>query len=140
MIIIDTNVVSEVMRPAPNEWVGAWLREQPAEKLHVTAITSAELLYGLALMPDGRRKHALAHAIQTFFEDWIHNPILPFQDDDAVHYARLSASRRKLGRPVRELDGQIAAIATSYGFAVATRNVHDFEGCGIRVINPWEAA
>ncbi|MCG7504834.1 type II toxin-antitoxin system VapC family toxin [Mesorhizobium retamae] len=140
MIVIDTNVVSEAMKPVVDTQVAAWLRSQPIDGIYITAITQAELLYGLALMPDGQRKEVLARAIQIFLAERLRNPILPFADQDALPYAKISARRRKLGRPVKELDGQIAAIAVSHGFAVATRNVADFEHCGIAVINPWEAA
>jgi predicted nucleic acid-binding protein len=132
--------VSEVMKPAADIRVASWLRRQPVDTIYISAITKAELLYGLALMPDGKRKEALAQTMQIFFADRVTNPILAFTDQDALPYARLSARRRKMGRPVKELDGQIAAIALSYGFAVATRNVADFEHCGIDVINPWEPA
>lgn len=138
MIIVDTNVVSEVMKPLVDARVAAWLRRQPIENIYITSITKAELFYGLALLPDGSRKQALADAIQLFFAERVKTPILAFGDQDALPYARISAQRRKAGRPVKELDGQIAAIAASLNFAVVTRNVRDFEGCGIEVINPWE--
>jgi predicted nucleic acid-binding protein len=137
MIVVDTNVVSEVMKPAPDRQVAGWLRQQPVDRIYITAITKAELLYGLALMPDGKRKEALAQTIQIFFAERVTNPILGFTDRDALPYAKISARRRKLGRPVKELDGQIAAIASSHGFAVATRNIRDFDDCGLKVINPW---
>ena len=137
MIVVDTNVLSEVMKPVADRQVAVWLRRQPVDRIHITAITKAELLYGLALMPDGKRKEALAQTIQIFFAERVTNPILGFTDRDALPYAKISARRRKLGRPVKELDGQIAAIALSHGFAVATRNVRDFEHCGVEVINPW---
>jgi predicted nucleic acid-binding protein len=137
MIVVDTNVVSEVMKPAPDRQVAVWLRQQPVDRIYITAITKAELLYGLALMPDGKRKEALAQTIQIFFAERVTNPILGFTDRDALPYAKISARRRKLGRPVKELDGQIAAIASFHGFAVATRNVRDFDDCGVTVINPW---
>jgi predicted nucleic acid-binding protein len=137
MIVVDTNVVSEVMKPVADRQVATWLQRQPVDRIHITAITKAELLYGLALMPDGKRKKALAQTIQIFFAERVTNPILGFTDRDALPYAKISARRRKLGRPVKELDGQIAAIALSHGFAVATRNIRDFEHCGVEVINPW---
>lgn len=139
MIVIDTNVVSEVMKPLADLRVSIWLRQQPIDRVYITAITKAELLYGLALMADGKRKQALAGAIQIFLGERLRTPVLAFEGQDALAYARISARRRKSGRPVRELDGQIAAIAASRGFAVATRNIRDFEGCGIETINPWEA-
>lgn len=137
MIIADTNVVSEVMKAVADMQVAVWLRRQAIDTIYVTAITKAELLYGLALMPDGRRKQSLAQAMQAFFAERVATPILGFTDEDALFYAKISARRRKAGRPIRELDGQIAAVAASHGFAVATRNVGDFEHCGIEIINPW---
>ncbi len=137
MIVIDTNVVSEAMKPSVDAKVAAWLRRQPIENIYITSITKAELLYGLALLPDGRRKEALAEALHIFLMERMKTPILAFGDQDTLPYARLSARRRKAGKPVKELDGQMAAIAASHNFAVATRNVVDFEGCGIHVINPW---
>lgn len=137
MIIADTNVVSEVIKAVADMQVAAWLRRQAIDTIYVTAITKAELFYGLALMPDGRRKQSLAQAMQTFFAERVVTPILGFTDEDALFYAKISARRRKAGRPVKELDGQIAAIAASHGLAVATRNVRDFEHCGIEIINPW---
>lgn len=138
MIVVDTNVISEVLKPQPDELVQRWLQREPIDNVYVTSITKAELLYGLALLPSGRRKEALASTIQTFFFERITTPVLAFSDEDALHYATISAYRRLMGRPIRELDGQIAAITKSRGFAVATRNVRDFEHCGIEVINPWE--
>lgn len=137
MIVVDTNVISEAMKPVSDEGVARWLRRQPLDTLYVTAITKAELLYGLALMPDGKRKRHLAETIQLVLGRYVVNPILAFTDDAALPYARLSARRRLLGRPIREMDGQIAAIASLHGFAVATRNTGDFEDCGIRLVNPW---
>lgn len=139
MIIVDTNVVSEAMKPVADMQVAAWLRGQPIDRLHITAITKAELLYGLALMADGERKKSLAQTIQVFLAERIVNPVLGFTEGDALSYARISAHRRRIGRPIKELDGQIAAIALSQGFAVATRNVRDFESCGVEIINPWDA-
>ena len=140
MIIADTDVVSEAMKPFVDMQVAAWLRKQAINTIYVTAITKAELFYGLALLPDGKRKQALAGTMQTFFAERIVTPILGFMDEDALFYGRISARRRKAGRPLKELDGQIAAIAASHGFAVATRNVADFEHCGIEIFNPWEIA
>lgn len=140
MIVIDTNVVSEVLKPLADQRVAAWLRRQPINRVYITAITKAELLYGLALMADGKRKEALAGAIQIFLGERLKTPVLAFEGQDALPYARISARRRRSGRPVKELDGQIAAIAASRGFAVATRNVRDFEDCGIEIVNPWAEA
>jgi predicted nucleic acid-binding protein len=139
MIVLDTNVISEAFRPAPNTEVGEWLRRQPKDRLFVTSVNRAELLTGLALMPDGKRKQSLAEAISAFFDHRLLTPVLAFDDEAAFQYARIFSQRRKSGRPIAELDCQIAAIALVHGHAVATRNIWDFENCGIAVINPWAA-
>jgi toxin FitB len=138
MIVLDTNVISETFKPWPDKRVGEWLVTVPAEQLFVTSVTKAELLYGLALMPDGNRKRTLASVIGAFFGLTVLNPVAGFGEQEALSYAQISAHRRRLGRPIREFDAQIAAIARTRGFAVATRNVHDFENCGIEIINPWK--
>ena len=137
MIVLDTNVISETFKPSPDKRVGEWLASMPADLFFVTSVTKAELLYGLALMPDGNRKRGLASVIAAFFDQKILNPVAGFGDEEALSYAQISAHRRRLGRPIRELDAQIAAIARTRGFAVATRNTRDFENCGIEIINPW---
>ena len=139
-ILLDTNVISETFKPQPEVKVASWLASIPIDQLFVSSITKAELLYGLALLPDGKRKEALATVIEEFLERWVANPIESFDERDAVAYARISAHRRKIGHKIRELDAQIASIAMTRGFAVATRNVWDFEDCGLTVINPWDAA
>jgi len=139
MIILDTNVISETFRPAPHEGVGSWLRKQDRSALFTTAVNKAELLAGLALMGDGKRKQALANVIATFFGDCLTTTVLGFDEPASLQYARIFAQRRKSGRPISEMDCQIAAIALTGGLAIATRNVDDFANCGIDVINPWEA-
>lgn len=138
MIILDTNVVSEVFRPMPEASVGRWLASHPQERYFLSSISKAELLFGLACMPVGQRKRDLAEVMQRFFQEKVPNPILAFDGDDAEHYADLSAGRKRLGRPIGELDAQIAAIARCRGYLIATRNTRDFEDCGIELINPWE--
>ena len=138
MILLDTNVISETFKPSPEPLVARWLAAAPIEDLYVSSITAAELLYGLAILSNGRRKRDLAGAIQGFLAERIANPIQSFDDRDASAYARISAHRQQIGRRIRELDAQIAAIAYSRGLAIATRNVRDFEECGVDIINPWE--
>jgi predicted nucleic acid-binding protein len=138
MVILDTNVISEIFRPAPDEGVGGWLREQPPDQVFVTSVNKAELLTGLALMQDGKRKRALADSIELFFEERLTTPVLGFEEAVAVQYARIFSQRRQAGRPISEMDCEIAAIALTHGYALATRNVLDFENCGIALINPWE--
>ena len=138
MIILDTNVISETFRPEPDPGVGNWLQRQPTSQLFVTAVNKAELLSGLAIMSDGKRKQTLAEIIAIFFGERLETPVLAFDEPAALQYARIFSQRRKSGRPISELDCQIAAIALTRGHAVATRNVYDFENCGIEVINPWD--
>lgn len=111
-----------------------------AIRSHITAMTKAELLLGLAYMPDGKRKAALGSVIGAFFTTWLKTPVLAFGDREAEAYAEIVSRRRFLGRPIREFDAQIASVARSRGFAVVTRNVADFADCGVKIVNPWEAA
>ncbi len=137
MIILDTNVVSEMMRPKPEATVLKWLAIQPAEDTHMTAITMAEILFGIELLPSGKRREALrTGAGRTFAVFTSH--ILPFDERAAHAFSLISSSRRRLGRPISEFDAQIAAIALANDATLATRNVEDFEGCGVKLVNPWE--
>lgn len=137
MIILDTNVVSEPTRPAPSLVVSRWLARQDRDDLHTTAITEAEILLGLQLMPRGRRSEDLENATRRMFQFILSGRVLPFDRAAAHAYALIFAERQKLGRPIKQPDAQIAAIARSRGAAIATRNVADFEHCGVKVINPW---
>lgn len=138
MIILDTNVLSELMKPRPAVPVLAWIAEQPAAGLYTTAITQAEILHGLMLLPPGRRRRALEAAVASMFADDFEGRILGFGPDAAPLYARIASDRRRAGRPISHFDAQIAAIARATGATVATRNVDDFEGCGVRIVNPWQ--
>jgi predicted nucleic acid-binding protein len=137
MIIVDTNVISEVIKPDPSVEVTGWLARERPSNIFTTAIAQAELLYGIELMPRGRRKSALEAAITRILRELLVDRILPFDSDAAIIYSRIAASRRAMGRPISEPDAQIAAIAHSRGAALATRNASDFEHCGIKVLNPW---
>ena len=139
MIILDTNVLSELMRAEPNAQVTDWVAGHPASSMFSTFITEAEIRYGVALLPDGGRKDVLERAISGMFEEDLAGQILPFDGTAARAYAEIVVGRRKLGRPISQFDALIAAIARSRGAAVATRNNKDFEACGIDVINPWDA-
>ena len=140
MILLDTNILSELMRPAPEAAVEQWLADQPAASVFISAITEAELRYGLALMPVGRRRSTIAAEIEGMLGEDFRGRILPFDSPAAVAFAEIAADRRQAGRPISQADAQIAAIARSRGAALATRNVADFEGCGIEVVNPWKDA
>jgi toxin FitB len=137
MIILDTNVLSESLRPEPADSVKRWLRSQSATNLFTTTICEAELLYGLALLPQGRRRTALAQAIDTILKDDFSGRILPFDSAAARTFAEIRAHRRRSGRPIGEIDAQVAAIARSHGAAVATRDVNDFADCGVKIVSPW---
>jgi len=139
VIILDTNILSELMRPAPEPTVEGWLSDQPADDVFITAITEAELRYGVALLPRGRRQRALAEAVEATLVHDYREQILPFDSLAAVAFAEMMTSRRRIGRPMLWADGQIAAIARSRTARLATRNVADFAECGIEVINPWDA-
>jgi len=138
MIVLDTNVLSEVWRPAPSSKVMAWMRSQPISALFTTTITEAELFYGIALLADGKRRRALESVVSSIFTEDLAGRVLPFDSAAAREYAVIAAARRRAGRPIAEADAQIAAIARSRGATVATRNVEDFTGCGISLVSPWE--
>jgi predicted nucleic acid-binding protein len=137
MIIIDTNVLSELLRPTPAAHVESWLSAQDGGMIYFTSVGEAELRYGLAILRTGKRKSTLARLIEEIFEEDFRDRILTFNRAAAHAYAAIAAERRAAGRPISQFDCQIAAIARANQFAVATRNVRDFEGCGISVIDPW---
>ena len=138
MIILDTNVVSELLRPAPAVQVETWLAAQDGAMVFFTSVGEAEIRYGLAIMPVGRRQAALSKAIEAILEEDFRDRILNFDRAAALAYAAIAAERRAVGRPISQFDCQIAAIARASLAAVATRNTDDFEGCGITVIDPWQ--
>ena len=138
MIILDTNVLSELMRQTPDESVVLWMDTQPNASLFTTTITQAEILHGVAHLPAGKRKQALAAAVHGMFEHDFGGRILPFDGPAAVAFGVICADRARLGRPINQFDAQIAAIARSRGSSLGARDVQDFDECGIRVIDPWQ--
>jgi predicted nucleic acid-binding protein len=140
MIVLDTNVISELMRPEPHPAVFAWVAAQPRASLYTTSINRAEVLYGIAALPDGRKRDALAVVAKAIFNEDLAGRVLPFEGGTAVYYAELVAARRAAGNPIEGFDGLIAATALAAGADIATRDVGGFAGCGLKVINPWEAA
>ena len=137
--ILDTNVVSEPMLASPSAVVQIWWSQQQPGALFITAVTAAEILYGIELLPQGKRRVALLAGVELMFGKVLAGRILPFDEDAARAFAVIAASRRARGRPITDLDAQIAAIARSRGAILATRNTADFEDCGIRLVNPWSA-
>ena len=137
MILLDTNILSELMRPAPEQGVEQWLADQPDASVFISAITEAELRYGVAFLPSGKRRSALAAVIDGMLSEDFAGRILPFDSAAAVAFADIAAERRSAGRPISNADAQIASIAKSRGAALATRNLPDFDGCGIAIVNPW---
>jgi predicted nucleic acid-binding protein len=140
MIIIDTNVISELLRQTPEPAVEAWLGEQDGLSIYLTAISEAELRYGVAIMTNGKRRDGLGTAIDRILRDDMAGRILPFDSAAARAFADIAATRRSAGRPISQADCQIAAIARAHNAPVATRNTPDFESCGIDLINPWADA
>ena len=138
MIILDTNVVSEPMKPDGDRGVQAWLDEQIAETLYITAISISELLLGVELLPDGKRKEGLAAALSDLLETLFGDRVLPFDLQPATMYAARISKARAAGRAISMADGQIAAISAVHGFTVATRDTAPFVAAGVPVVNPWE--
>lgn len=140
MVVIDTNIVSELMSAEPSVEVLAWVDDRPRRELFVTVVTESEVRTGIALLPEGRRRRGLAEACERAFGSLFAGRVLPFDSDAARAYADIAAARRGIGRPIGQADGQIAAIARARGMAVATRNVRDFAEMGIDIFNPWDGA
>jgi predicted nucleic acid-binding protein len=139
MIVVDTNVLSEVMKPAHirSSHVLAWFNKHPVEALYTTTITLGEILAGIAILPDGKRKAQKQGAAELIFATVFSQRILPFDSAAARVYAEIITAQRKKGRTADSFDVLIAAIAKVQGMAVATRNVPDFEICGVEIVNPW---
>lgn len=139
MIVLDTNVLSEVLRPAPEPSVMEWLENQPRASLFTTTITRGEILYGIRLLSDGKRRRGLWDAAKKIFDEDFANQVLKFDSDAADLYAEIAASRRVAGKPISQFDAMIVSLARLRGAILATRNEKDFENCGVEVVNPWKA-
>ncbi|HEX5452296.1 MAG TPA: type II toxin-antitoxin system VapC family toxin [Stellaceae bacterium] len=137
MIVLDTNVISELMKANPNPALFAWVAARPPEELFTTSLNKAEILYGIAALPEGRRRAALAAAAEAVFTEDLAGRVLPFDATAAERYAEIVVARRQSGRPIEGFDAQIAAIAFALGADVATRDIRDFAGCGLNLIDPW---
>jgi len=137
MILLDTNIISELMRPKPNVAVIEWLDEQFSDKLFLSAIVKAEIEMGIAILDNGKRKQALLQAAELIFTSFT-NRCLPFDGETATHYAKIIAFTKKQGRPMSVEDAQIAAIAVQNSALLATRNTSDFDFLeNLNLVNPW---
>ena len=140
MIVLDTNVLSELMRAAPSPRVLTWVNARPAAQLYTTSVTEAEIRLGIATLSAGKRRAALAAAADAMFESELAGRVLPFGREASHVHAEIVASRRRAGRPISSFDAQIAAIARAADAQLATRNVTDFDGCALVVVDPWSPA
>lgn len=140
MIVLDTNVLSELMRPQPNPTVVAWVAAQPRATLYTTVLNQAEILYGIAIQADGKRRAGLAAAADAIFIEEFAGRVLSFTPAAAVRYAEIVATRRQAGKPIDAFDALIAATALAAGAGIATRDVRGFEGCDLpTLVNPFGA-
>jgi predicted nucleic acid-binding protein len=139
VIVLDTNVLSEALRPTPDPRVVDWMGRQAPASLFITTITQAEILYGISILDSGRRRDDLHAAAMAMFAEDFAGRIIGFDVEAPSIYAAIAAERRRLGRPISQFDAQIAAIARSRGAALATRNVRDFDACDLALIDPWNA-
>jgi toxin FitB len=139
MIVLDTNVVSELMRPTPSPAVLKWARSYPKAELFTTAITEAEIFLGIELLSAGKRRAGLQEFAETIFGHDFDGRVIAFDSSAARTFARIAARRRALGKPISQADAQIAAVTLVFGATLATRDIADFENCDIKLINPWAA-
>ena len=138
MILLDTNVVSAMMAPAPPRSVIDWLNRQETVTLYLSTITMAEIAYGLWVLPDGKRRRSLSERFDRFVADGFEQRVLDFDRRATLLYADVMGGRRAIGRRLAALDGQIAAIARANNLSITTRNVRDFDHCGVDLVNPFE--
>lgn len=137
MIVLDTNVISELMRRAPDDTVVRWVDRYPADEVFITSVTAAELCYGVARLPDGQRKTSLAAKVSELLTEDFQDRILPFDDVAAGYYGEIAAVRERQARPISMADAQIAAICRRFTACLATRNTKDFVDTGIALRDPW---
>lgn len=138
MFVLDTNILSAMMAPNPAPEVAAFVSGQPTELLFTASICQAEILSGVAIMPDGRRRLGLEAAAHAMFSEDFEGRVLPFDSEAAIAYADIFAARRRAGRPAATADLMIAAVAYCRNASVVTRNAADFEACNVAIVNPWE--
>lgn len=137
MYVLDTNVASELMRPNPAASVAAWVAQHATHDLFLTSVSEAELHYGIAILPAGRRKLSLEASLIRLLKEGYDQRILPFDSQSATCYGEVASSRRAAGLPISEFDCQIASITRSHNAVLVTRNVSDFYETGIEIVNPW---
>ena len=140
MIVIDTNIISEAMRPEPNVMVLEWLNRYSSGQLFITAISLAEIAYGLRVLPEGKRRDGLQKCFEQFVSRGFSNRILVFDAHAAAIYAEVMGHNREIGHPMSFADAQIVAITKAHGFSLATRNIKDFKFCDVKLINPFLSA
>jgi hypothetical protein len=140
MIVLDTNVISELARQVPDAGVLSWLDSLEISDVATTAISAAELRYGVARLPEGHRKRELAGVIRSILTEDFNGRVLPFDERSSVQYATIVVGRERIGRPIGAADAQIAAICRDSGSILATRNTADFEETGVELVNPWNPA
>jgi predicted nucleic acid-binding protein len=140
VIVLDTNVLSELLRPAPSEAVVAWVDARDSSELTITALTAAELRAGVALLPDGARKRTLGERVERTLSETFDGFVLPFDADCSRHFADVVAARTRSGHPISAFDAQIAAICRQHDATLATRNTADFAGTGVMLVDPWTAS
>jgi len=138
MIIFDTNVVSELLKPLPNNGVIEWIESLSRQMIFTTTITKAELMYGVSILPEGQKKLGKLNDLRDILDNDFNGKILSFDSDAADKFAEIAALRKASGKPISQFDAMIAAITKSRGARLATRNTRDFDGCAIEIINPWE--
>jgi toxin FitB len=138
MFLLDTNVLSALMYPTPPAAVVKWVSAHPYDELFTASVCQAEILAGLAVMPHGRRRQQLEQEAKTMFASDLAGQILPFDTEATASYATILVSRRRMGRPISTEDLMIASVAFSRGLSIVTRNIYDFDHCGVEVIDPWD--